>query len=87
MRNTTRPTVLAPESIHIALLAGVSGGCQPKCPAPAAASSAATVNNFQLINLGCCGGTPPTPPVQSAPSEPEVETSVSYSAAGVTARA
>lgn len=80
MRNATRLTILAPESIAFELLARVNGGCRPKCPPPAPAAATCQMNQMNVFQL-------PAPqagaPAQS--SEPEVETSVQIIPAGARA--
>jgi len=83
MRTTTRPTIPALESITFELLTSVSGGCHPKQPPPAPPiAAAASMNTYNIFQIGGMAA-----PAQSAPSEPEVETTVQYAANGASLRA
>jgi hypothetical protein len=77
MQNTTRPTVVALESISADVLFTVNGGCHKQC-APAPAPAAAPV--MQVLQMPAMPQPQMMPQAPLAPppeSGPEVSTSVS----------
>jgi hypothetical protein len=78
MQNTTRPTVVALESLNPEILFNVSGGCGSKCaPPPPPAPAAAPIT--QVLQLQMPQQMLPQAPLAPPPppSGPEVSTSVS----------
>jgi hypothetical protein len=80
MQNTTRPTVVALESITSEILFHVSGGCGKKCPPPPPPAPApAPAPITQVLQLQMPQQLQPQPQFQpqQVASGPEVSTSVS----------
>jgi hypothetical protein len=80
MQNTTRPTVVALESLTPEILFHVSGGCGKKCaPPPPPAPAAAPITQVLQLQMPqqMLPQAPLAPQPAPEPSGPEVSTSVS----------
>jgi len=76
MQNTTWSTTPALESITFDLLTYVNGGCGGGCHKHCCPQPAAPVQQTQIIQLPAAPAAAPAP-LPSAPSGPQVSTSVS----------